>query len=171
MKQNITQVASKLSIVLAILIISGCSSVYTPPPEKIRSQLEWRQLQSKTFAINDEKIVLKATIAALQDSGYSIRSANENTGLISAMNVTDFDGGCASVPGRMPYCLIAIEELVTGTITKVAKDEIRVRISIKKNGKTDSDATEWTRNVGDENLYKSIFQEISKSIFLQKENL
>jgi hypothetical protein len=87
------------------------------------------------------------------------------------MNVTDFDGGCSSMVGRLPFCLIAIEELVTGTITKVAKDEIRVRISIRKIGKTDSDAIEWTRNVGDENLYKSIFQEISKSIFLQKENL
>ena len=81
MKQNIIQVASKLSIVLAVSIITSCA-VYTPPLEKIRTQLEWRQLQSKTFTVKDEMIVLKATIAALQDSGYSIISANENTGLI-----------------------------------------------------------------------------------------
>ena len=67
--------------------------------------------------------------------------------------------------------MVAIEESVTGTVTKVAKNQIRVRISIKKNGRTDSNAIEWTRNVGDGNLYKNIFQKIDKSIFLQKENL
>lgn len=170
MKQNITQVAFKSLVFLVVLMTTSCA-VYTPPPEKARTQLEWRQLQSRVFTIENELVALKATIAALQDTGYSINSANENTGLISAVNVSAFDGGCASIPGRMPYCLVAIEESVTGTITKIAKDQIRIRISIKKNGKTDSDAIEWTRKVGDESLYQSIFQKIDKSIFLQKENL
>lgn len=170
MKLNIIQVAFKYLIVMGFLVVAGCS-VYTPPEEKQMSQLEWRQLQSKTFSSQEEIVVLKATIAALQDTGYSITSSNVDTGLISAINITEIDGGCSAPIGRQPYCLVAIEENVTATIAKIAKGQIRVRVSIKKNGKTDKGSVEWTRNVGDVKVYTNIFSKIDKSIFLQTENL
>jgi len=170
---NITQAASKYFVVgLVLCAISACSS-YTPPIERTMTQLEWRQLQTKTYSVADELVVMKAVLAAFQDSGYNISSTSIVLGLITAQKKEQIDGGCVSIsnPSRMPYCVIAIDEVATTTITKIGKNETRVRISIQKNGLTDSNGIEWTRKISDALVYKDLFSKVDKAIFLQQENL
>ena len=97
MTTNIIQASSKrksriIVLAAALIAISGCQNNLKPPAVKEMSQLEWRQLQTRTFTTQDTKGVLKALISAMQDEGYVIQTANTELGLITAVKeISDVD--------------------------------------------------------------------------------
>ena len=76
---------SFLFIVALALVAGGCASNAKPP----KTQLETRELQTRTFDTKDEKLVMKAMLNVLQDDGYVVKNAVTDLGLITATHESD----------------------------------------------------------------------------------
>ena len=78
-----------LGFFCVLLLIVGCVQ---EPPRPARTQLEIREFQTRTYASNNTKMIMKAVINTLQDDGFMIRNADKELGFISAnkeVDVTD----------------------------------------------------------------------------------
>ena len=167
MNINIIQVAS--SILIVGVLFSGCTH-RSPPKTKDMSQLEWRQIQTKSFDTNDEIMALRATLSALQDEGFNISTSNTELGLIVAINTIDSNAGCIVKAGGST-CERSIRTTASATIQKKSKNKTQVRIAIVREGISGTNGVMWSRQVSDTNTYQNIFSKVDKAIFLQKENL
>jgi len=167
MNINITQVLSS-AFILVGLTFSGCNT--GPQAVADKSQLEWRQLQVKSYENVKEVIAMKAVLSALQDEGYDIKSSNINLGLIVASMTKDSNGGCNGM-GAMMVCERTTVITVNATIQIASNKGVKVRLSISKRGMSGKGGAMWSRQEHQANVYTRLFDKISKSIFLQKENL
>jgi hypothetical protein len=161
---SIKQTVFKTIIIgIAFSFITGCG-LQTKPDLEPTSQLEKRQLQTRNFSGVEEIIVMKATIAALQDEGYNINTINDNIGIITAERKHNI-----STKNTMTDSATA----TLGTFNKI----IRLRINITKteefNGLVSvmNPRKKQSYPVYDAKVYQAIFSKIDKAIFLQKENL
>lgn len=167
MNINITQVLSS-TLILVGLSFSGCNT--GPQVVSKKSQLEWRQLQVKSYDNVKELIAMKAVLSALQDEGYDIESSNMDLGLIVASMTKDSDGGCNGM-GNMMVCERTTVVTVNATVQVASNNGVKVRLSISKRGMSGKGGTMWSRQEHEASVYKRLFDKVSKSIFLQKENL
>ena len=70
-------------IILGMVLAAPCFSQNSQDqPEK--TQLEIRQVQTRTFETKDQVMVMKAVLNVLQDDGFIVNNANSELGLISA---------------------------------------------------------------------------------------
>lgn len=76
-----TRIAFTLAISVGLVSLTGCA---VTPKAPAKTQLEMRELQTRTFETPDEKAVLKAMINVLQDDGYMLKEANAELGTLSA---------------------------------------------------------------------------------------
>jgi hypothetical protein len=72
---------------LIILMLGACASVQKTKPQK--TQLEIRQLQTRSYDTKDVKMVMKAVMHALQDDNFIIQQANVGLGLLTAQKEVD----------------------------------------------------------------------------------
>jgi len=81
----ITQQDSKVifKLLILIFILSSCNYVPSSLLTLQKSALEIRNLQTRNFDSNSEKNILKASISALQDMGYSIQETESSLGVIT----------------------------------------------------------------------------------------
>lgn len=173
------QPASKFRLAVVLLLgelLAGCATTPTPPPNPQMSQLEIRQLQSREYDGADSKAAMKALIAALQDDGYIVSSANEALGLVTAaMEVNMEDTGTKNAsefwmgPGSGTYQTTKRHE-VSATASSHA-NSVRIRINIVAKALTNTGGMIWSQPVLDAATYQSIFSKIDKSVFLQKQKM
>ncbi len=52
--------------------------------EPVKTQLEIREYQTKTFDVSDQLLVMKSILLVLQDDGYMVKNANSELGFVSA---------------------------------------------------------------------------------------
>ncbi|MDM8557967.1 hypothetical protein [Candidatus Parabeggiatoa sp. HSG14] len=70
-----------------ILMLGACVNVQETKPQK--TQLEIRQLQTRSYDTKDVKMVMKAVMHALQDDNFIIQQANVELGLLTAQKEVD----------------------------------------------------------------------------------
>ena len=180
MISHIIQVSSKKSFLVVfatcLLLFAGCATKQGPPPAPKMSQIQIRQLQTREYDVQNETSVIKAVIAALQDEGFIISTANPELGLITAaMEVRDEDKatkGWAEFwygPGMGTYQTTKRFE-ASATVQK-HKNVIRVRINIVAKAITNAGGIVWSQPVYDAKIYQNIFAKVDKSLFLIKEDI
>jgi hypothetical protein len=78
-------------ISIACLTLHGCAAVHEQvlDTSETHTQLQLRQVQSKTFETNDKERTMRSVIATLQDLGFVIDKADLTMGTVSA---TKLDG-------------------------------------------------------------------------------
>jgi len=74
-----------------VALLQGCASVHEQvlDTSETQTQLQLRQVQSKTFETSDKERTMRAVIATLQDLGFVIDKADLTLGTVSA---TKLDG-------------------------------------------------------------------------------
>lgn len=161
---------------LAVLLASGCSTTPGPPPLPEMTQLQVRQLQTREYDATDEKPVIKAVIAALQDEGFIISTVSLDLGLVtSAMEVRDEDKGTKGWsefwygPGMGTYQTTKRFE-ASATVQKLTTS-VRVRINIVAKALTNTGGIVWSQPVYELDVYQKIFSKVDKSVYLSKESM
>lgn len=78
-------------VLLSVVAIVGCAPVHEQvlDTSETQTQLQLRQVQSKTFETGDKERTMRAVIATLQDLGFVIDKADLTLGTVSA---TKLDG-------------------------------------------------------------------------------
>ncbi|UCG79508.1 MAG: hypothetical protein JSV21_07285 [Nitrospirota bacterium] len=138
------------------------------------TQLEVRQLQSREYSGADEKTVLKAVIAALQDEGFIISAADPGLGLVTAaMEVRDEDK-LSKAWSKMAYGMGSYQttrRFEASATVQTLERSVRVRINIIVKALANTGGILWSQPVYEADVYQNIFAKVNKSVFLAKEKL
>jgi uncharacterized protein YceK len=135
----------KLALIMATLLaLTGCASL----KDRIldtgdQSQVEKRSYQSRVFDTNDKQKVLRAVIATLQDLGFVIDKADATLGTVSGTKLDN-------------YSL-----KMTVSVRPKGKEQMLVRANAQFN----------ITPVEDPKPYQDFFNSLSKSLFLQAQNV
>ncbi len=127
----------------ALTLAAGCgSSTKVAPPQK--TALEVREMQTRSFATTDQKMVMKSLLNVLQDEGFIVKNANTELGLLTAeKDVQEGGGSSTSTAGSSGAS--AGDGLVIGLV------ELALRLTVAKNapasssGSSDSDDDRWAK--------------------------
>ncbi len=170
-----------------LLVLCGCAQQI--PKEALEltpESLASRQLQTRRFDTRDEKALLSASAAVLQDLGFTIEaSATELGVIVGSKDLSAVEAGqvAASI-------FVALLTAVGGRPVVMAWDQKqKVRISvISRSSGQDSENTSvratfqrivWntrkevtkTEALNDPKLYQDFFEKLSKAVFLDAHEL
>ena len=165
----------------SIVFFSGCVS----SQEMLKlseSSLHERQLQTKIFETSKEGELLSASVATLQDLGFNIDEINRDFGVITCSKVRDarevgqqiglfflaLFGGAQTLE-MADHTQIIRATVVTTSKTEEAKS--RVRLTVQRVIKNQRGLVTKFETVNDPEIYKSFFEKVSKSIFLEAHDL
>lgn len=144
--RNLTNIWKTL-ILTCLLLVQGCVAPQ-PGPDLLaptEAQTKLRSFQSRTFDVNDRKVVMRGVLAALQDLGFIIERANEPLGLVTAAR---FAG---------PDNLSVVE--ITVTVREQSVGRMMVRANAIFNHTP----------IDDPKVYQNFFATLSRSLFINKE--
>ena len=131
-------------IMVALLALSGCASLKDRVLDTgEQSQVEKRSYQSRVFDTGDKQKVLRAVISTLQDLGFVIDKADATLGTVSGTKLDN-------------YSL-----KMTVSVRAKGKEQMLVRANAQFN----------ITPVEDPKPYQDFFNSLSKSLFLQAQNV
>lgn len=164
---------SVLSLVLVLLVSSGC--ITSPSP---KTQLEIREFQTRSYDTDDFKMVMKAVMNTLQDDGYIIEQANVDLGLLTGKKEIDLESGVEVFLSSLLAALGGGETRYRKNSTTEASanisefgDQIRIRINFQVKVLDNKGGVIKIYQVKDEKFYQEFFAKVDKAIFLAKEKL
>jgi len=172
----------RMLVAFALLPLGACASAGggTAVP---RSPLQQRELESRTYS-TDAKALMRAVLAALQDEGFMVRTADAELGLITATRESAQPASEALRVGRklaivMTYGVAALlpgpkdKSSVLEATANVAAfgSEARVRINFQLKLLENGSRAKEVQTVLDGRIYQEFFSKVDKGLFLQREKL
>ncbi|MCX6639629.1 MAG: hypothetical protein NTW14_03990 [bacterium] len=171
----------RLSFIVTLLLLLGCNTI---PPDALlltHESLQQRQLQTKRFDTTDEEKMLSSCAGLLQDLGFTIQESETDLGvLLGTKNRSAVNAG-----QRVAAVAIALlgggimatdkEQLMRASVvTHPIGNPVRgiaVRVTFQRVvWNTNNDITKQEL-IMDENIYAEFFQKLSKSVFLEANEL
>jgi hypothetical protein len=161
---------------LCVSLISGC--VGNIPKEALTLQpesLQNRQMQTRRFATTDENKLLGASTALLQDMGFSMEEANAPLGVLVASKMRDATDAAqvtlaviAAIGGR-PVPIDKEQKMRASVVTKILPNgkEVSVRVTFQRIVFNTQGAVTKAEAIIDPQIYQEFFSKLSKSVFLE----
>ena len=163
--------ATATGLMMASLIFSLVACVHKIPRDAMAlspDSLRDRQLQTRIFETNDEKMLLTASAAVLQDSGYTIEESEVLCGLIVSTRDRDVTeaGGlfcffCLGAPYEQK------QKIFSSLVTRPLDDKrIAVRITFNHMIWNNQGILVKNERINDPEIYQKFFSKLSTSVFL-----
>lgn len=143
-----------------------------------KTQLEKRQVQTRTYEGTDKALIMKAMLNVLQDEGFIVNNANPLLGFISGAK--EFDVTDKSIDIQREFGIgrnslnwkgirVATIE-ATANVTEYGK-EMKVRINFKRKLLNAYGNAQIINEIDDEKYYQDFFAKTDKAIFIQKQKI
>lgn len=168
----------KLNIAALFTVFVGlalfCTGCHRGSDEPL-TQLQIREIQSRTFAARDAKAVIKEMINVLQDDAFIVKHANLELGLLSAEKDIDVENGWSRFFSVMASsrdaswkknCLVE----VSANVTQFG-DETRVRVNFQRKLFDNFGRIMKVHPIYDMQYYQEFFSKVSKGLFIQEEKI
>ena len=154
--------AVRLVILVVFLVSAGCATTRTPE----LTPLEIQSLQTREYEYKKE-VVFPSVMSVFQDLGYTIKSADKDTGLITAESAATSDAalkfwGVSKVTQTSATAFI--EEI--GTTTRVRVSFVVTNKTSYSRGQTDREDTP----ILNAEVYGNAFERIENAIFVRSAN-
>jgi len=169
--------AAAVSITLVFLSFSLLACQPRIPKDALAlspTSLEDRQLQTRIFETDDEKTLLTASAAVLQDLGYTIEESEVSCGVIVCTrdrDVTETGEVVGSI--ALAVCLgvpvpwDAKQHVEASLVTKPVDDKrVSVRITFQHVVWNNQNQISKREQINDPEIYQEFFARLSKSVFL-----
>ena len=172
----------KYIIVACALGVTGCA---TTAPEDLfqvaETSLQDRQLQSRFFETNNEVELLSAGVAVLQDMGYSIDETETKSGVVTASKTVDATNK-AQMAGAVLAALLVGANMSIDSQQQIKVSSVTSPSKNNKNGylaratfqrivtNTEGQVTK-AETMDNEELYTEFFNKLSKSVFLEAQEI
>lgn len=179
--------SNKLIVISFCFMMAGCASIPTNLLVLPEGYLSAREQQMRKFATKDEKKVIQASAAALQDLGFTIDKSEMDLGMIvSSKNRTAVNAGqvTLAITADVACALFGCYSNLYGKTDKaqkieasvivnsaLAKDSTVVRVKFQRVVWDQSGQVSRFETVTNPELYQGFFERISKSIFLEEQKL
>lgn len=150
----------------------ACSTSENEPPPA-PPQLELRNAQTRTYATNDVKTVMKATVNVLQDLGFVLKSADSALGVITAEKWSDIPHTSKELRRAEKDGKVLPQNLVLECTLNISPfgDQVRVRASFQRKTYAAGGTVLEARPVADLRFYQEFFSKVDKSVFLELEGV
>lgn len=155
-----------------LLISSGCTPARIEPQ---KTQLEIREMQTRSYTSKNLKLVMKAVINALQDDGFIIKGADKELGFISASKEVDIQDSTEAFwtqflqGNQARFRKNSIVE-ASANISEFGK-ETKVRVVFQMKVVDNFGAPVDARQIEDYYTYQEFFSKVDKSVFIEREGL
>ncbi len=168
-------------LTLFLLAFSGCGTTSVPgmvlsKKDKQKSQLEIREMQTRTFQTKDNQLVMKAMLNVLQDDDYIIEQINIEMGFFNAQKEVDVEEGDEKFWQRFwwgkAYATYKKNQIidVTANVSDFG-EEMRVRVNFRVKVMDNKGGVVIVRQVDDPEYYQKFFSKVDKGIFIEKEKI
>lgn len=127
--------------------------------------LEIQSMQTRSFNAT-YNVTFSSTMSVFQDLGYTVNSADKDTGLISAESATDSSAAALFWTGTS----VTNQTKATAFIEKI-RGKTLVRLNFVQKVETSSGYGRQNRNdkpILDTQIYQNAFERIENAIFLRK---
>ncbi len=152
------------SIIILFMFLSGCETI---PKQPTLTPLEIQSLQTREFE-NDIDIVFPSVISVFQDLGYTVKSADRLSGLITADGISISDAamklwlGITSV--EQTSATAFVERI--GSVTRVRLSFVKEKTTSSSYGQTDRQDTQ----ILNAQIYQNAFNRVEDAIFIRAAN-
>jgi len=147
-------------LLAAVVVVSGCE---TMPKQSTKSPLELQAIQSKEFETS-KKIAFAATLSVFQDLGYTVSSANLDTGLITAKSPTKQD--------FVPFVGQRMTDVkATAFVEEIVPNRTKIRLNYVNNTQTSGGKGQRGERefpIEAPEMYQDTFAKIQQGIFVRK---
>lgn len=157
---------------LMVLCLAGCG---VHPKEPPMTQLQIREIQSRDFDTDNHKLVMKSMINVLQDDGFIIKNAVSDLGLLSAEKNIDVENSShvfliTLLEGK--HARWEKQEVLeaSGNVSEFGS-KIRVRMNFQTKVMDNYGCPKDIKTIYDPQMYQEFFEKVSKSIFLQQQDI
>ncbi len=172
---------------LAALFLTACAAKGMPEGalRLQESTLDLRNIQTRTFSAESEMEILAASIAVLQDMEYGIDEIERPLGVLSASKLVDADsssqktglffldllcviggsGDCDSSTYADDSQKIMLTMVVTPSLAN--ENDFVTRVTLQRVVLDKESRVNLREKIVDPEIYQQIFDNLSKSIFLQ----
>ena len=157
-----------LTALCTISLFAGCQ---VAPSQPAKTSLEIQAIQAKSFEA-PVALSFKAVTSVLQDLGYSIQTADLNTGIITASSATKQDRSSgAFFMAVMGGTRSEEKTRVTASMEEFGANSTRIRLNFvdfkfrsEAQGQTSTDETPVTNPA----IYENAFEKIGEAIFIRQ---
>ena len=153
------------------LICSGCSH----RSDNEMTQLQIREIQTRTFAAKDSKTVLKEMMNVLQDEAFIVKNANLDLGLITGEKDMHLESGwekwmtVIAVGRNGTWTKNGVTE-ISANVTQFGNDT-RVRVNFQRKIFDNMGRVIEVKQIYDQEYYQNFFDKVHKGLFIQEEKL
>jgi len=162
-----------LAISLLLLFILGCGEAYK---QEQKTQLEIRQMQTRTYEIESMKAIVKAILNVLQDDSFIVKQVNIDLGFLNATKEVDVESknerfwqrfwwgkrGATYKKNTVIDCTANISEF---------GEEKRVRVNFQAKVIDNRGGVVSVRQIDSLEFYQEFFAKVDKGIFIEKEGI
>jgi hypothetical protein len=171
----------KLVITLLCLsIVAGCGVTSVPgmvleKKVKQKSQLEIREMQTRTYDTKDLKMIMKAMLNVLQDDDFIIKQVNMDLGFFNATKETDVEKGGERFLEEFwwgKYGTWKKNSIVdcTANVSDFG-EQMKVRVNFQVKILDNKGGCVLVRQVDNPEYYQNFFSKVDKGIFIEKEKI
>ena len=160
------------AITVFTLLCAGCVSQSQDQP---MSQLQIREIQTRSFENKDAKAVLKEMINVLQDEAFIVKHANLELGLLAGekdIDIEDQWNRFFSVMANGHHASwnknVVIE--VSANVTQFG-ESTKVRVNFQRKLFDNFGRVVKVIQIFDENYYQEFFTKVHKGLFFQEEKI
>jgi hypothetical protein len=163
-----------------LLFMSGCGTTSVPgmvlgKKVKQKSQLEIREMQTRTYQTKDVKMIMKAMLNVLQDENFIIKQVNMDLGFFNATKETDVENGGEKFWETFwwgKYATYKKNSIIecTANISEFG-DGMKVRVNFQVKVMDNKGGCVLVRDIDDPAYYQNFFSKVDKGIFIEKEEI
>ena len=153
------------------VLFAGCHK-----PEVALTQLQVRQMQTRSYDVRDQRKAVKAILNVLQDEAFIPQDVNLELGFVHAVRELDIEDGSERFWAKFWYgradatwkkhsiieCAANVTELSQG---------MRVRINFQLKVLNNKGEVLSVEPIADPRFYQDFFARVDKSMFLEQEGV
>ncbi len=175
MRRTVANIVVAGMLSCMVLIGIGCSSTIPKSALAMSPQaLEVRQMQTRRYATMNEAKLLSASVALLQDLGFSIDNSETKVGLISGSKDRDATDAGQVVGAVLVAAIFGVstpiddhQKIRASVVTRPSMGATNVRVTFQRViWNTDGQISRLER-LDDPEMYQEFFSKLSKSVFLE----
>ena len=156
---------------LISFFLINCASV----PKIEKTQLQIREIQTRTYEISESKLVLKAMLNVLQDDGFIVKTAVPELGLLTATKEVDIEKESESIPAFFfggANARWKKNSIIEATCNvSDFRDRCKVRVNFTQKILDNLGGIIEIRQIYDQKFYQTFFLKVDKSIYIQRMGL
>ena len=148
------------------------------------TQLQIREIQTRSFVAKDAKCVLKEMLNVLQDDAYIVKNADLELGFITGEKEIDIEDKWAKGLNVFSAVMSGLANQrhansswkknmvleVSGNVTQFG-DDTRVRVNFKKKVFDNMGRVVKVTPIYDSEFYQTFFDKVHKGLFIQEEQI